>query len=608
VVHKLCPPKQAPDPLYPDPDLGLKPGGKSLFARYGYAGLTVTTYDSGCFEQVKGGGAQGLNAMVDSIDSLVNAMQMRSQDGSLTRSTDEALPEAVVAIRDAFWSRWMGTAFAAAGVLLLLYGAVGRGSAFLEAGTNVLLVAALVPWLFTHPTTLTDLSHRMTTGTAQAASDAMLRIVDPGAVGQHADNPYGEGYFQVAYRSWMQTMCLDRDPRAQREFAPRFYAAQAYSVDEAARMAVDPGAQAGIVKAKAKAWLAAAEQLKAELPAVYGCWRHGGANAWGPVFKHGTVTMFAGFWLALLSIGMAALGWMLPFGLLLLAGFALVMIVSHRMTTRFYRYLLTGLVGPPMLALLAAVLEVMFLIVLSDPKITLPGVITAGAGLGVAALFSLRFLGSALLGFGAVEAARMATRRGRSRGRGWSRRHSGVGYGAAGGGRSAGAAAGGAAAGAAGGGGDVDDSSEDFDRWEDEFDLPVPDEDMPEGTYVEPGEDGRWHRAERPDEPFDWSETDDFGDGPYDVDADGGVDGGGQGGAWEYDSWRDGTGDTVGDGEVEPVAAAQPEDDGGVYGAEAEARSAAFRERAREQVRSYRRPRAGDGDQLPPEPPAAPVE
>src|SRR4051794_36532259 len=79
IVNKLCPTKDSPNPEMPEPGLPKGPGD---YEKFGYAGLTWTTYDQSCLSVAKldNGMGNALNDVATGIDGLVNQAQGKALD------------------------------------------------------------------------------------------------------------------------------------------------------------------------------------------------------------------------------------------------------------------------------------------------------------------------------------------------------------------------------------------------------------------------------------------------------------------------------------------------------------------------------------------------
>lgn len=412
LLEELCPAKKPPAPESPDRGVPwAKAGGSTTFQQFGYAGLQVTTYDQGCLAQINASTASQANEILNQVDALINSAQVSSLSSGVVSPIHDLLPDALDAIRDTFWTPWMPVAAAAVGLIILAGAILSRSAVLATFSLNLVLILAVVPWLLSNSDVVTDLGGAATTGVASQTAEGLMRL-SPSQAGQSAAAAYGDAYYQIAWTAHEQ-LAFGSHERAAAKYAPQFVATKAFSYSEMDAMRGNPGLEQRLVEQKNARWLELAEQLREEHPAAFGTWSNP-QGAWGTVLKHGAVSVFAGSWVFLLSIAVLALRFLLPFALLLVAGFGFLALVRHQLTTAFAGMLLTAIAGPPMIALVAGSLLFFFYVVMSDPGTAWWSAIVAGFAMGVAALLALKWLAAAVLGFGAVSMAQGATRRGRS--------------------------------------------------------------------------------------------------------------------------------------------------------------------------------------------------
>ena len=163
--------------------------------------------------------------------------------------------------------------------------------------------------------------------------------------------------------------------------------------------------------------------------------------------KHAVVSVSAGFWVALGSISLLALRWVLRLALLFAVAFGPLLIVSQRAADRSVEFFLLGAVGPPMVAVAVGTMLWGYYSILIDNRAAWWQAGIAAFALGAAVFMARGILTRMFVGareFGRAGAG--AKRAGRSAAR--AGRHAASGGGAR---AFAGAAAGGAAGAVAGG-------------------------------------------------------------------------------------------------------------------------------------------------------------
>jgi hypothetical protein len=353
ILNKICPSRQAPYPASPNGPVVARGGGAGLYANYDYAGLEWTTWDAGCLSWNKADTSIGseLNVAANSVDQLVNEVQIAALDDKTTASFDGVVERALVGLRDAFWNPWSMTGLAVVGLLVLSYLIAGRASDIVLLVGGALLVVALLSTLMLRPHLPAQAGNAMTSGVAQGISQSLIAVTPGGDMPASAtpEQKFGEGFYQVSYRAWLEGWSCG-DMAAEARYGHRLLNDQAFSVAELRRVEADPAAAQALVDAKQADWGRIGNEMPKTDPVAFGCWKGDGQSRTASAIKHGVVTMSAGFWVLLGSVALLALKWVLRLALLFFVTFSALMVFSARVRDRMTEFLLLGLVGPPFVA------------------------------------------------------------------------------------------------------------------------------------------------------------------------------------------------------------------------------------------------------------------
>lgn len=415
ILDKICPPRQAPYPASPGGPVVQRGGGPGLYANYDYAGLRWTTYDAGCLSWDKADTSIGsqVNAAANSLDQLVNEMQIAALDDATTASFDDVIVRALGGLHDAFWNKWSAAGLAAVGVLLVLYIASGRATAALSLVLGACTVTALLFTLMAQPTLPARISNGMTSGVATGVADSLIKVTPDGAMPASATSKerFGEGFYQVSYRAWLEgSFCGDAD--AERVYGRRLLDAQAFTVAQLQQTRNDPAAQKRLVEQKQQAWADIGKDMAKTHPAAFGCWKGEGTSRTGAAVKHAVVTLTAGFWLVAGSLALLALKWVLRLALLFFVAFSALLLFSTRLQDRMQEFVLLGLIGPPFVAAgVGTLLWGYYAILLTGDQAWWQAGVAAFA-LGLAMWFSKGILQRLFVGMSAVHRGGDAMRHG----------------------------------------------------------------------------------------------------------------------------------------------------------------------------------------------------
>lgn len=350
ILDKLCPPRVPPYPQSPNPEVVNRGGGPGGYAKYGYGGLTWTTYDEGCLAMSKADTSLGseVNQVANSIDVAVNELQATALDPESTDAFAGVVARAVKGLHDAFWNPWALTAVAVLGLLTAIRGVTGRASEATAGVVAALVVLGVMFTVLARPRLPIDTSNAITTGVARSVATSLVNVTPGQTMPKSASvrEKFTEGYYQVSYRAWLEGWSCG-DAAAERRYGARLRDAQSFT---AAQTQLSAARQIALVDQKNAEWLKIGEEMKKTDPVAFACWKGAGVSRLGAAAKHLIVSLSAGFWVFLGSIGLLALRWMLMIAILFGVTFGPVLLFSRRMQDRMIEFAAIGLLGPAFVA------------------------------------------------------------------------------------------------------------------------------------------------------------------------------------------------------------------------------------------------------------------
>ncbi|AVT36295.1 hypothetical protein [Plantactinospora sp. BB1] len=293
----------APTPSAPDQGLGgwfatrpeasSKPGVKGMYTEYGNAGYSYETYDDsgGCASDVIDPGSKVFNKIADgeiriaaAIIGASNALRERAWDpSSMWDWADPLVEQATKAVYERVFSVFGIITLCVVGVYLLWRSRQSdMSNAMTTAGWAVLVmvaVTAIAAWPVR--------SANVADGTLVTTLNVVHEAVGPRDKSIPADrcgslNPAGckdnrppalrasdTATETMLYRNWLRGALGSSDSETARKYGRALYDAKAFTWEETARIAANPGTRQTTVSAKQEQWMKVAQQIQQEDPEAY---------------------------------------------------------------------------------------------------------------------------------------------------------------------------------------------------------------------------------------------------------------------------------------------------------------------------------------------------
>ncbi|MDG4791314.1 MFS transporter [Micromonospora sp. WMMD1102] len=295
---------KAPTPSAPDqgfggyfsptrPEASNKPGVKGMYTEYGNAGYSYETYDDsgGCASDVIDPGSKVFNKIADGeiriaagIIGASNALRERAwEPSSMWDWADPLVEQATKAVYERVFSVFGIITLCVVGLYLLWRSRQSdMSNAMTTAGWAVLVmvaVTAIAAW----PVRSANVADDTLVTTLNVVHDA----VGPRDRSLPADrcgslNPAGckdnrppalraadTATESMLYRNWLRGALGSSDSETARKYGRALYDAKAFTWEEAARIAANPGTRASAVEAKQEQWMKVAAEVQKEDPEAY---------------------------------------------------------------------------------------------------------------------------------------------------------------------------------------------------------------------------------------------------------------------------------------------------------------------------------------------------
>ncbi|MEO3925352.1 MFS transporter [Micromonosporaceae bacterium B7E4] len=294
---------KAPTPSAPDQGLGGwfatrpeasgKPGVKGMYTEYGNAGYSYETYDDtgGCASDVIDPGSKVFNKIADgeiriaaAIIGASNALRERAWDPSTMWDwADPLVEQATKAVYERVFSVFGIITLCVVGVYLLWRSRQSdMSNAMTTAGWAVLVmvaVTAIAAWPVrsanvadgTLVTTL-NVVHEAVGPRDKSIPADRCGSLTPAACKDNRPPALRAGDTAtetMLYRNWLRGALGSSESETARKYGRALYDAKAFTWEEAARIAANPGTRSAAVEAKQEQWMKVAEQIHQEDPEAY---------------------------------------------------------------------------------------------------------------------------------------------------------------------------------------------------------------------------------------------------------------------------------------------------------------------------------------------------
>jgi hypothetical protein len=411
IIDSVCPRRVAPDPEPPDMAGDPNNGAGGMYGTYRLAGLYWTTYDQPCISSARldNGMAVAANDLSNQFDALVGQLQSYALDPNTTNALEGSFTSSVSQLGTTFWTPWSQYGMAAAGVALAAGLVTGKVRTVGATATSALVVLGAITFLVQSPQRIPDLSSALTIEVGNKAAQA-LAVANGQDPATDPKTAFTEGYHSLSYAAWLRGAFCNQ-PEAAAEFGPKFRAAQAYTVIEDAAIRKDPGQAKKLKEQKNKDWLAHAEELSKKYPGAFACWSGHAGSRTAAGLTHLAGSLAAGVWIALASIGVLILRNILIFGIMLAVAVGAFLLASQKITSKYFNFLAIGAIGPPVVAIVMAVLQFTFVAILADTQQAWWRSIAACLSLGASMWFARRPLAHLITGWGYMPHSQHGARR-----------------------------------------------------------------------------------------------------------------------------------------------------------------------------------------------------